>query len=135
MDRKLGIMYNLDIPGFFMGVSAFTGTGLSGANTATKGFTSVGALGRFVWRPIARSGAIAQVGVSPWYQSAFREKRIVDGHEQWLRYFDFGCSFPTRVARVDLLGAEIPDAGMFSKSHRNSFSHTARWLSKANTII
>ena len=74
MDRKLGIMYNLDIPGFFMGVSAFTGTGLSGANTATKGFTSVGALGRFVWRPIARSGAIAQVGVSPWYQSAFRER-------------------------------------------------------------
>ncbi len=60
MDRKLGIMYNLDIPGFFMGVSAFTGTGLSGANTATKGFTSVGALGRFVWRPIARSSAIAQ---------------------------------------------------------------------------
>lgn len=111
MDRKLGIMYNLDLPGFFMGVSAFTGTGLSGSNTATKGFTSVGALGRFVWRPIARSGAIVQVGVSPWYQSAFREKRIVDGHEQWLRYFDFGCSFPTRVARVDLLGAEIPDAG------------------------
>lgn len=110
MSRKLGIMYKLNLPEFYMGVSVFTGTGLSGANTSTKGFTNVGALGRFVWRPIARSGAVVQVGVSPWYQNAFREKRGIDGREQWERYFDFGCSFPTRVARVDLLGAEITDA-------------------------
>ena len=110
MSRKLGIMYKLNLPEFYMGVSAFTGTGLSGANTSTKGFTNVGALGRFVWRPIARSGAVVQVGVSPWYQNAFREKRGIDGREQGERYFDFGCSFPTRVARVDLLGAEITDA-------------------------
>ena len=110
MSRKLGIMYKLDLPKFYMGVSAFTGTGLSGANTSTMGFTSVGVLGRFVWRPIARSGAIVQVGVSPWYQNAFRKKSEINGREQWQRYFDFGCSFPTRVARVNLLGADITNA-------------------------
>ena len=82
--RNLGIMYNLSLRKFFMGTS-------------------------IVWRPIARDGAIVQVGMSAWYQSP-THKRGEDGKSQ-SGAFNLGANFPTRVVKVKLLGADVTDAG------------------------
>lgn len=106
--RNLGIMYNLSKPHFFMGVSAVFG---NSANITEDKITriSVGGLGRFVWRPFAETGKIAQVGVSAWYQSP-THKRDADGVSQ-PGSFTFGSNFPTRVVKVKMLGATVGNAG------------------------
>lgn len=108
--RNLGIQFVLDLPKFFMGVSGITGTGLGGDNTATTGHTSFGALGRFVWRPLAREGAVVQVGVSPWIQSAFKKDVEVDGVKQTTSSFTYSANYPTRVAKVKAIGVTVDDA-------------------------
>lgn len=106
--RNLGIMYNLSLPKFFMGTSVIFG---NSDNLTGDGITrqSIGGVGRFVWRPIARDGAIVQVGMSAWYQSP-THKRGEDGKSQ-SGAFNLGANFPTRVAKVKMLGADVTDAG------------------------
>lgn len=120
--RNLGINYILDTKPFFMGISGITGTGLSGDNTATKGFTSVGALGRFVYRPITDDGKVVQIGVSPWIQKSFRNKTNPD-----VRYFDYSANFPTRVAKVGMLSANIDHA-------KSVFKLTPEWVLAYNRV-
>lgn len=105
--RNIGVMYNLNKPRFFMGVSAVFG---NSANITEDKITrvSVGGLGRFVWRPIAETGRIAQVGVSAWYQSPTHKR--VDGVSQ-PGSFTFGSNFPTRVVKVKMIGATVDNAG------------------------
>lgn len=112
--RNLGVNFILNRPTFFMGVSAITGTGLSGDNTATKGHTSVGGVGRFVWRPVTTEGHVVHIGASPWIQSAFKDKTN-DG------YFNFSSNYPTRVAKVTILDAKINDA-------KSVFKLTPEWV-------
>ena len=101
-------MYNLSLRKFFMGTSIIFG---NSDNLTGDGITrqSIGGLGRFVWRPIARDGAIVQVGMSAWYQSP-THKRGEDGKSQ-SGAFNLGANFPTRVVKVKLLGADVTDAG------------------------
>lgn len=114
--RNVGISFVLDLPKFFMGVSGITGVGLGGDNAATKGHTSFGALGRFVWRPIARQGATVQIGVSPWYQSAYKQ-RDKETDKLGPGYFNWSANYPTRVAKVTALSATVDDAkGVFKLS-------------------
>lgn len=106
--RNLGIMYTLSKPRFFMGVSAVFG---NSANITEDKITrtSVGGVGRFVWRPLAETGKIVQVGISAWYQSP-THKRDADGVSQ-PGSFTFGSNFPTRVVKVKMLGATVSNAG------------------------
>lgn len=104
--RNIGLMYNLSKPHFFMGVSAVFGNCANLTENKVSRI-SVGGVGRFVWRPYAETGQIAQVGVSAWYQSPTRQ--TVDGVSK--DSFTFSSNFPTRVVKVKMLGADVDNAG------------------------
>lgn len=108
---RLGLMYVMDRPQFFMGVSGFTDTGMAGENTATRGYTSAGLMGRFVYRPLASTGSVVQVGISPWLQSAV--KKDVGG--KTVSNYDCSVYFPTRVARVPMMKVDVTDASSVFK--------------------
>ncbi len=108
MSRNFGVMYTLSKPRFFMGVSLLLG---NSNNITDDRITrvSVGGLGRFVWRPIAETGRIAQVGVSAWYQSP-THKRNAEGVSQ-PGSFTLSSNFPTQVVREKMIGTTITNAG------------------------
>lgn len=108
MSRNLGVMYTLSKPRFFMGASLLLG---NSNNITDDGITrvGVGGLGRFVWRPLAETGRIAQVGVSAWYQSP-THKRNAEGVSQ-PGSFTLSSNFPTQVVREKMIGATITNAG------------------------
>lgn len=104
--RNLGLMYVLDKPKFFWGVSAVFGNvdDLT-ANKVTR--VNVGGITRLVWRPIAREGAVAQVGISAWYQSPMYKSTNPGGKGE----VNLSANFPTRVSKVKMLAADISYAG------------------------
>ena len=108
MSRNLGVMYTLSKPRFFMGASLLLG---NSNNITDDGITrvGVGGLGRFVWRPLAETGRIAQVGVSAWYQSP-THKRNAEGVSQ-PGSFTLSSNFPTQGGREKMIGATITNAG------------------------
>ena len=108
MSRNLGVMYTLSKPRFFMGASLLLG---NSNNITDDGITrvGVGGIGRFVWRPLAETGRIAQVGVSAWYQSP-THKRNAEGVSQ-PGSFTLSSNFPTQVVREKMIGATITNAG------------------------
>ena len=91
-----------------MGASLLLG---NSNNITDDGITrvGVGGLGRFVWRPLAETGRIAQVGVSAWYQSP-THKRNAEGVSQ-PGSFTLSSNFPTQVVREKMIGATITNAG------------------------
>lgn len=115
--RNLGIQFILDIPQWFVGVSGMADGSYVSGTMEKAGRPSIGAIGRFVWRPLMETGKVVQIGVSPWYQSPLHSTEALgDGHtRQTDSYFNFSANFPTRVASVSLLGTgEISDAkGLF----------------------
>lgn len=117
--RNIGVMYVYDKDKFFVGVSGIVaGTSMTTpANEQAK--VSVGALNRMVYRPFHNDGLVAQVGLSLWYQSAMHKSiENEDGEEVASPgYFDFTSGFPTRVCKVNLLGADVQQArGVFKLS-------------------
>lgn len=110
MTRNLGVQYILNKPKFFMGVSAIFG---NEADITSKGVsrTSIGGVGRFLWKPVAREGAIAQIGVSAWYQTPTQFKSIVydNGTERtiYASEWNFSSNFPTKVVKVKMLEANL----------------------------
>lgn len=113
--RNVGFMYIRDKGDFFTTASLIVGTKLTEpANESGK--VSVGGISRLVWRPYHSQGAVAQVGVSGWYQSAFHEAVIEGDGKPGITggYFDFSASYPMRVNQVNLLSTYIDNAkGVF----------------------
>lgn len=113
--RNVGFMYIHDKDALFAAASLIVGTKLTEpANDAGK--VSVGGISRLVWRPYHSEGAVAQFGVSGWYQSAFHEVVVnEDGSPGVSRgFFDLSVNYPTRVDCVTLLSTNIEDArGVF----------------------
>lgn len=111
--RNLGVMWVYDKDDWFSGISLFAASNSMFNNSNTIGKTSVGALNRLVWRPAHDEGSIAQIGISLWYQSA-QHNAIKDEETGESKpgpgYFDFSATFPTRVASVKMLGANITDS-------------------------
>lgn len=107
--RNIGIMFVLDLPKYFMGVSGIMGGGYE--STDNYGRNSFAALGRFVWRPITTDGVV-QIGVSPWIASPlYNHEKGDHGHVELTgKYFKFSTNFPTRVSKVAMMGATIDDA-------------------------
>lgn len=111
--RNLGVMFVLDRPQFFMGVSGIVAGTSINTPSNEQGKVSAGVLGRFVWRPLAETGKVVQIGVSPWYETPFHKSTSTgDGHSTvGSPYFNFSTNFPTRVAQVKALGTgNIDDA-------------------------
>lgn len=109
--RNLGIQYVHDKDAFFAGVSVMAGTSIS-TPASDYGKVSVGATTRLVWRPYHEEGRVVQVGMSGWYQSAMHKKLTDDEGNPYVSpgFFDFSCQFPTRVSKVNMLGANVSDA-------------------------
>lgn len=113
--RNLGLMYVYDRSAWFAAASLFASNRSLTEYANTQGKISVGALGRFLWRPIHESGKMVQIGISPWYQTASHQ-RLEDGGVS-RGNFSFGCTYPTTVDNVELLEADIPNAmGVFKLS-------------------
>lgn len=109
--RNLGIQYVHDKGDFFAGVSGMAGTSIS-TPASDYGKVSVGATTRLVWRPYHETGSVVQFGMSGWYQTAMHKKLTDEEGNPYVSpgYFDFSCQFPTRVSKVDMLGANVSDA-------------------------
>lgn len=108
--RNLGIQYVYDKGDFFAGVSALCGTNIT-TPASDYGKVSVGGTTRLVWRPYHEVGQVVQVGMSGWYQTAMHEKEEVDGKPVVSPgFFDFSATFPTRVDKVSMLGANVDNA-------------------------
>lgn len=115
--RNIGLMYVYDKSKFFAGVSAI----IAGTSMTTpaneQGKVSYGGLTRLVYRPFHNTGLVAQVGISGWLQSAMHKKSVNDEGQQVPSpgYFDYSATFPTRVCKTNMLGAEITDASRVFK--------------------
>lgn len=118
--RNLGLMYLLNRPSVFLGVSAI----IAGTNMTTTanetGKVSVGGLNRLVYRPFHGDGGfVAQAGISLWYQTALHTREQAEDGKYYAGpgFFNFNCTFPTRVNKTPMLGAEIDGArGVFKLS-------------------
>ncbi len=120
--RNVGIEYVHDKDDFFAGVSAIIdGTSMS-KPANEQGKVSVGGLTRLVYRPLHKEGAVAQVGMSLWYQSALHS--IEDDGETSQGYFNYSANFPTRVNKIGMLDAHVGDAkGVFKMSPEILFAY------------
>lgn len=117
--RNMGLMYVLDKPSVFLGVSAFAAGNCMDNNANALGKISVGALNRLVWRPWHDTGLIGQIGISLWYQSAMHNKVTADDGTTHAGpgYFDYSATFPTRVCSTPMLQAKVENAkGVFKLS-------------------
>lgn len=117
--RNIGVMYLYDKDKFFVGVSGIVAGVSMTAPANEQAKVSAGALNRMVYRPFHNEGLVAQVGLSLWYQSAMRESIENEEGEEVAShgYFDFTSGFPTRVCKVNLLGADVQEArGVFKLS-------------------
>ncbi len=114
--RNLGLMYVLNKKKVFLGVSAIlAGTTLTTPSNE-QGKVSAGGMERLVWRPLTAPGTVAQIGFSAWYQGASHKGLVQDNGEidASAGYFGFSANYPTRVAKVELVGANVSDAkGVF----------------------
>lgn len=110
--RNIGIMYVYDKDKFFAGVSAIiAGTSMTTPSNE-QGKASYGGLTRLVYRPWRDTGFIGQIGISGWIQSALHKKSVnEDGVEvPSVGYFDYSATFPTRVCKTNMIGADITNA-------------------------
>lgn len=113
LSRNIGIMHLYSGDKYFSGVSAIiAGTSMtSPSNDQSK--ASYGGLTRQVWRPLHNDGAVVQMGMSLWYQSALHKKVVNEETGEQIPspgYFNFKADFPTRVCSTPLLGGNIQDA-------------------------
>lgn len=104
-------MYVYDKGKFFAGVSAIiAGTSLT-TPANEQGKVSYGGLTRLVFRPWHSTGLVGQVGISGWIQSAMHKAEEVDGVSvPGEGYFNYDATFPTRVCKTTMIGAEVTDA-------------------------
>ena len=109
--RNLGIQYVYDKDKAFIGLSFLCGTNIT-KPMSDYGKASVGATTRLVWRPYHETGKVVQIGASGWYQSAMHEMIEGEDGEKHVSpgYFDFSAQFPTRVVKVNMLGANVSNA-------------------------
>lgn len=123
--RNMGLMYVLNRPSVFLGVSAFVSGDCMGTHANDMAKVSAGALNRLVYRPWHDTGLVGQLGLSLWYQSAMHTKMTADDGHTYASpgYFDYSTTFPTRVCSTPLLGAKIEDAkGVFKLSPEAVFA-------------
>lgn len=116
--RNLGVMYLYDKGEFLASASVIFGTKIT-ERASDNGKVSVGGVSRLLWRPLHSDGKVAQAGVSGWYQSAMH-KAVAGGdggNGVSKGYFDYSCTYPTRVDRITLLETEVDNArGVFKLS-------------------
>jgi phosphate-selective porin OprO/OprP len=106
--RNLGLMYTYDKSAWFAAASVFA-TPENITNYANaQGKISMGAMGRFVYRPFHSAGEILQIGISPRYQGA-KHERLDDGKVS-AGYLSYAAAFPTKVDNVSMLGATVSNA-------------------------
>ncbi|MDE6008805.1 MAG: ATPase [Muribaculaceae bacterium] len=110
--RNVGVMYIHDKGPIFLGVTAFTPSTSMTVSPSKQGKISVGAVERFVWRPMRDAGQIVQVGFSSWYQTANHLAVTNDEGvtETSTGYFNYSIGFPTKVETVPMMSARINDA-------------------------
>lgn len=117
--RNLGLGYLYDKGQFFLGASLFASSTSLKTTPGQQGKISVGAMERFVWRPIRTDGNVVQIGISTWYQTA-EHKTITDDAGKVKTspgYFNYSANFPTKVDNVGLLSASVSNAkGVFKLS-------------------
>lgn len=103
--RNLGLMYLHDGDNFLGTASVIAGTKLTEHENDMRKM-SWGGITRLLYRPYHQTGAVAQFGMSAWYQSAFHYKDVPanDGT------FSFSADYPTRVDNVTLLESKISNA-------------------------
>lgn len=112
MTRKIGVGYVRYDKDYFLSGVAFVGGRSLTLTSTEQGKVSVGATARGVWHPIAKPGAIAQIGVSASYETASHNRLINDaGDEEASEGFrTYSASFPTAVSKVAMLEANVNNA-------------------------
>lgn len=75
------------------------------------GPSSYGAISRLVYRPVTEPGNIVQVGISGAVDGPQFDKNPMRSHE----VFNISGGFPTRVAKVEAIGAAITNAKSMAK--------------------
>lgn len=112
MTRKIGVGYMRYDKDYFLGAAAFVGGRSLTLTSTEQGKVSVGATARGVWHPIARQGAVAQIGFSASYETASHTRMINDAgdEEASAGYRTYSASFPSTVSKVPMLQANVTDA-------------------------
>ena len=110
--RNLGLGYLYDKGQFFLGASLFASSQSLSLTPGQQGKISVGAMERFVWRPIRSDGNVVQIGISTWYQSAEHlDDNDTPGEVHTSPgFFNFSANFPTKVNNVSMLQATVTNA-------------------------
>lgn len=117
--RNVGLGYLYDKDDWFLGVSLFASSQSLKMTADQQGKISVGAMERFVWRPLHSGGNVVQVGISTWYQGA--EHVDINSEPGQIEtgpgFFNYSANFPTKIDNVSLLRATVTNAkGVFKLS-------------------
>ncbi len=112
MTRKIGVGYVRYDKNYFLGATAFVGGRSLTLTSTEQGEVSVGGTARGVWHPIAKKGAVAQIGISASYETASHNQVINDAEEEVASegFRTYSASFPTTVSKVPMLEAKVTDA-------------------------
>ena len=95
-----------DSPAFFAGVSAIVDNRSLKMPANEQGKVSYGGITRLVWRPLHKTGLIAQIGLSGWVQSADHNMIKLENGEKVVSpgFIEYKANFPTRVCKTQMLG-------------------------------
>lgn len=122
--RMLGIQYTYDKSQFFATASLYAESKAMQLHSNELRKTGYGGLTRLVWRPLmaapGQNGNMAQVGIS--FQVGSGEYGDADNHNS----YSISANFPTRVAKVQAIGATVDNVNCVFKftpelllAHRN----------------
>lgn len=109
--RLLGAMFVYDKGQYFAAASLHGESYEMLYRSNDMGHTSYGGISRLVYRPKTESGNMFQIGISGAVSGPQYHKDAKYNHE----IFDISAGFPTRVAKVTAVNAEITDAKYMGK--------------------
>lgn len=107
--RLLGLMYQHDETKFHVTASLYNNADAMKKSTDQTGNNGWGTMTRLVYRPLAERGRIFHVGISAAYEVPTYNK------ENGTHTFSFGANYPTRIAQVKVVNAEVTDSKNFFK--------------------
>lgn len=114
--RVLGAMYVFDKGQFFATASVYAESKAMTFNTTQMRKTGYGGMSRLVWRPLRGgsqfNGNMAQVGIS--FQAGSPQFNG-DPNDPDNHVYSVSANFPTRVAKVQAVGAQVQDVNSMFK--------------------
>lgn len=119
--RLLGVMYVHDWQKMHLAGSLFAQSETSVSHSSQLGRTGWGGMARYVWHPVARTGAVVQAGLTALAQTPSYTGNV---ENPIMRY---AATFPTKVANVNCLKTSVDSVRAVIKLTPEVLLAKGRW--------